>query len=143
MRPELFVATNWDETFPTSDPQLLVPGTGAFVNFVKTAVGHDPVFMGKPGTIYWNAIKSLHPEIDPKRTLMIGDRLNTDIAFGNGNNLGYTLLVESGVHRMDQDVRPLLNEMNSERGLSEDRKKLIPSHYLSKLSDLNQFLYNK
>lgn len=140
MNPELFIATNWDETFPTSDPKLLVPGTGAFVNFVKTAVGREPVFMGKPGTIYWDAIKSLHPDIDPKRTLMIGDRLNTDIAFGNQNHLGYTLLVESGVHKMDRDVKPLLEQLKDGKSSNEETKLLIPSHYLSTLSDLNQYI---
>lgn len=136
MNPELFIATNGDETFPTSDPQLLVPGTGAFVNFVKTAVNREPIFMGKPGTIYWDAIKSLHPNIDPSRTLMIGDRLNTDIAFGNQNNLGYTLLVESGVHTMERDVIPLLNQNDT----MKESKLLIPTHYLRKLSDLNVYL---
>lgn len=96
--------------------------------------------MGKPGTIYWDAIKSLHPDIDPKRTLMVGDRLNTDIAFGNQNNVQYTLLVESGVHGMDKDVRPLLVELKGSKESVEKKKLLIPTHYLNKLSDLNQFL---
>lgn len=89
--------------------------------------------MGKPGVRYFEAIRAVHPDIDEKRTLMIGDRLNTDIAFGNNNHIAFTLLVETGVHTM-VDVRPLLNSSRK-----EDRI-LIPSHYSKALSDINKYL---
>lgn len=127
--PDLFIATNMDETFPTANPSLLVPGTGAFVNFVRTAVGRDPVVMGKPNKSYWDAIKNVHPDIDGRRTLMIGDRLNTDISFGNINRIGYTLLVETGVHRLSDAEEATQNNHH-----------LVPSHYISSLSDLNKHL---
>ena len=37
VKSKFFVATNTDETFPTPDSRLLVPGTGAFVNFVRVS----------------------------------------------------------------------------------------------------------
>ena len=131
VHPSLFIATNEDETFPTPNPNILVPGTGAFVNFVRTAVGRDPVVMGKPHTSYWEAIKSVYPDIDPRRTLMIGDRLNTDIAFGNYNGLQFKLLVETGVHRLSDAL---------DAARDDTQHHLLPSHYLSSLSDLNKHL---
>lgn len=130
MDPDLFVATNTDETFPTSNADILVPGTGAFVNFVKTAVGREPIIMGKPNPRYWDAIKRVFSDIDCKRTLMIGDRLNTDIAFGNINGIRYTLLVGTGVHNMN-DVVNAVKDTNYD---------LVPSHYIDSLGDLCKYL---
>jgi HAD superfamily hydrolase (TIGR01450 family) len=131
VHPSLFIATNIDETFPTPNPALLVPGTGAFVNFVSTAVGRNPVVMGKPNASYWNAIKNVHPDIDPQRTLMIGDRLNTDISFGNLNGIGYTLLVETGVHRLSDAEEARKHHSNQH---------LVPTHFVASLNDLNKHL---
>ena len=41
---------------------------------VATAAGRDPVVMGKPHPAMFEEVRKSHPEIDPKRTLMIGDR---------------------------------------------------------------------
>jgi len=131
VKPALFVATNTDETFPTPDSSVLVPGTGAFVNFVRTVVGRDPVVMGKPNASYWDAITRVHPQIDPKRTLMIGDRLNTDISFGNKNGIAYNLLVETGVHTL-KDALEATKDINLHH--------LVPSHVLPSLNRLNDYL---
>lgn len=130
MKPQYFVATNLDETFPTPNNDILVPGTGAFVNFIRTAVGREPVIMGKPNSVYWDAVKRVHQSIDGKRTLMIGDRLNTDIAFGNLNGIKYNLLVGTGVHNMN-DVTDAINDKKYE---------FVPSHFVNSLGDLNKYL---
>lgn len=82
--------------------------------------------MGKPGHFYWKGVKSLYPDIDPNRTLMIGDRLNTDIAFGNKNGIKYTLLVGTGVNHFTDACETNDNDFR-------------PSHYLSSLGDLFSF----
>jgi ribonucleotide monophosphatase NagD (HAD superfamily) len=84
--------------------------------------------MGKPHSAYWLAIKNVYPEIDPKRTLMIGDKLNTDIAFGNRNGLGFTLLVETGVDSV-ANAKAAAADKNSHH--------LVPKYYLKSLNDLN------
>ena len=44
------------------------------VSAVATAAGRDPVVMGKPSPMMFEAVKKVHPDIKPERTLMIGDR---------------------------------------------------------------------
>ncbi len=87
----LFVATNTDRTFPT--PQGIAPGSGAFVAAVQEASGVTPLIAGKPEpTLYRNAID----RFQSKNALVIGDRLDTDIA--GAVNAGLTsLLVLSGI----------------------------------------------
>ncbi len=72
-----FIATNTDATFPT--PDGLVPGAGSIVAALQTATGKIPISMGKPGRAMFDAaLESL--DVSRDRTLMIGDRLDTDIA---------------------------------------------------------------
>ena len=59
---------------PLKHAPLCVSGTGAIVSAVATAAGRDPVVMGKPHPAMFEEVRKSHPGIDPKRTLMIGDR---------------------------------------------------------------------
>ncbi|KAI0265305.1 2-phosphoglycolate phosphatase [Gloeopeniophorella convolvens] len=90
-----FLATNEDSTYP-SDKGLL-PGAGAVLAPLVTALGPDrPVTaIGKPSSLMLDAIKAKH-NFDPERTIMVGDRLNTDIQFGKSGGLA-TLLVLTGI----------------------------------------------
>ena len=88
----LWIATNLDMTFPT--PRGMAPGNGAMVGAVATAVGRRPdAVAGKPEpALLLEAIR----RTGAVRPLMIGDRLDTDIAAGG--RLGIpTLLVMTGV----------------------------------------------
>lgn len=91
----LFLATNEDSTYP-SDKGLL-PGAGAVLSPLKTALGPTrPVTsIGKPSGLMLDCIKAKH-NFDPSRTVMVGDRLNTDIQFGKNGGLA-TLLVLTGI----------------------------------------------
>lgn len=72
-----FIATNEDPSLPS--PEGLIPGAGSVVAAVKTATGQTPVVMGKPHEpMYELALQMLGTT--PAETLMIGDRLDTDIA---------------------------------------------------------------
>lgn len=87
-----WIATNMDMTFPT--PRGLAPGNGALVGAVAAAVGRRPdAVAGKPEpALLLEAIR----RTGALRPLMIGDRLDTDIAAGG--RLGIqTLLVMTGV----------------------------------------------
>ena len=87
-----WIATNLDMTFPT--PRGLAPGNGALVGAVAASVGRRPdAVAGKPEpALLLEAIR----RTGALRPLMIGDRLDTDIAAGG--RLGIqTLLVMTGV----------------------------------------------
>jgi len=88
-----FIATNEDSTYPSSGG--LLPGAGAVFAPLVTALKREPLAIGKPKKTMIDCIKAKH-DFDPARTLMIGDRLNTDIAFGQSGGLS-TLLVLTGI----------------------------------------------
>lgn len=94
-----FYATNADAMFPTG--KNFLPGTGAIVSAVATATSKEPLIFGKPHQTMLDCIvEKCH--LDRQRTCMVGDRLDTDIAFGALGGLG-TLLVMSGV-TLEQDL---------------------------------------
>lgn len=72
-----FIGTNPDRTFPT--PEGLVPGTGSILAALEAATSVKPIIMGKPSpAIYQLALDRLG--VMPVETLVVGDRLETDIA---------------------------------------------------------------
>lgn len=92
-RGAAFIATNQDNSLPT--PEGLAPGAGSLVAALKTATGQQPLVMGKPDAPMFQAALRL-TGTKPADTLMIGDRLNTDIT--GAALLGFkTALVLTGV----------------------------------------------
>lgn len=72
-----FIGTNPDRTFPV--PEGLVPGAGAILAALEAATSVKPLIMGKPSpAIYQLALERL--EASAAETLVVGDRLETDIA---------------------------------------------------------------
>lgn len=51
-----------------------ITGTGALVNFVKTAATREPVVVGKPNTLSKDILEKTHGAFTAERTLMVGDR---------------------------------------------------------------------
>lgn len=80
-RPDIpWVATNTDWTIPVKGG--IAPGNGALVSAVHLAVGRLATFAGKPEPeIFHVAFERFG--VDPATTLMIGDRLDTDVLGAN------------------------------------------------------------
>ena len=91
--------------------------------------------MGKPEDYLCKVFFSDEMLKDRSRFLMIGDRLNTDILFGNNNNF-QTLLVETGVHKMNK-VNEIIDELEKKSGeVDKNLENQIPDFYLNRLGDL-------
>ena len=87
-----FLVTNKDITYPANG--TVYPGTGALVACISTPLGRDPIVCGKPTkTMLECIVKKYH--LNPSTTCMVGDRLDTDIAFGHMGGFS-TLLVLTG-----------------------------------------------
>ncbi len=88
-----FIATNTDSSFPT--PEGINPGTGMVIGALIGTTNVQPTVMGKPGVeMFHIAVEQLNA--DPETTVMIGDRLNTDIQGAQNAGLG-SILVLTGV----------------------------------------------
>jgi len=71
-----FIGTNGDATFPL--PDGLAPGAGSLIAALRTATDREPLMIGKPNAPMFEAALRALGTTRPA-TLMIGDRLNTDI----------------------------------------------------------------
>jgi NagD protein len=88
-----FIATNPDPTGPSLDGTL--PATGSVAALISRATGRDPYFVGKPNPLMMrSALNAL--EAHSESTIMLGDRMDTDIVSGLEAGLE-TILVLSGV----------------------------------------------
>ncbi|QFZ22329.1 HAD-IIA family hydrolase [Saccharothrix syringae] len=113
-----WVACNVDATLPTE--RGLLPGNGALVAALRTATGVEPLVAGKPATpLLEQAAKS----VGAQRPLVVGDRLDTDIAGAVSAGMD-SLLVLTGVSTEEEA-----------RLLPEDRR---PTHVAPDLSILHR-----
>lgn len=87
----LWVACNIDPTLPTERGQL--PGNGSMVAALRTATGQQPVVAGKPAR---PLVATATERLGAPRSLVVGDRLDTDVAAGVATGLD-ALLVLTGV----------------------------------------------
>ncbi len=88
-----FIGTNPDLTFPT--PEGLVPGAGSILAAMQAATDVEPIVIGKPANpMFQTALDIMGTP--PSNTLMIGDRLNTDIIGAQAVGM-QTALVFTGV----------------------------------------------
>jgi 4-nitrophenyl phosphatase len=100
-RGAAYIAANTDSTYPT--PQGLWPGAGSLVAAVSTASGREPVVAGKPSPLIVRAaLERMKAETD--ETLLVGDRLDTDIEAGLRAGVD-TALVLTGVSTEEEIER--------------------------------------
>ncbi|RYG69206.1 hypothetical protein EON64_03305 [archaeon] len=114
----LFLATNQDAVTHLTDAQEWA-GSGAIVGAIRGCTGRDPVVVGKPSSLLLDYIARTLG-VDKGRMCMVGDRLDTDVLFGQRSGLR-TVLTLSGVTR--------------ECILLSDANTILPDHYVNSIAD--------
>lgn len=96
-----FVATNPDPSGPSE--RGIVPACGAMAALIERATGVSPFFVGKPNPLMMRSALN-HLGWHSEHTVMIGDRMDTDIVAGVETGLE-TILVLTGVTRREDVAR--------------------------------------
>ncbi len=100
-RGAAFIGTNPDRTFPSE--RGIVPGNGAILAALEAATDVQPLVIGKPQPeMFIQAMRRMGGT--PEDTVVIGDRLDTDILGGQRAGLT-TWLVLSGVSTREEADR--------------------------------------
>ncbi|GAA6525473.1 HAD-IIA family hydrolase [Intrasporangium sp. DVR] len=93
-----FIATNPDPSGPS--PFGTLPATGSVAALISTATGRQPYYVGKPNPLMMrSALNRLAAHSET--TIMVGDRMDTDIVSGLEAGLR-TVLVLTGSTRREQ-----------------------------------------
>jgi phosphoglycolate/pyridoxal phosphate phosphatase family enzyme len=113
-----FIATNLDAVTHLTDAQEWA-GNGAMVGAIKGCTGVEPTLVGKPSALMIDYIVEKYG-CERGRICMVGDRLDTDILFGQNNGL-QTCLTLSGV--------------TTETKLLSDENKIKPDYYVGSIAE--------
>ncbi|KAK6481718.1 glycerol-3-phosphate phosphatase [Huso huso] len=122
----LFVGTNTDSRLPLEGGRA-VPGTGCLVRAVETAAQRKAQIIGKPSHFMFDCVVSEYG-IDPARTVMVGDRLDTDILLGFNCGLK-TVLTLTGVSNLDEATA-------YQESHCPERTGMVPDYYVETIADL-------
>jgi NagD protein len=96
-----FIATNPDPSGPSE--RGIVPACGAMAALIEKASGFSPFFVGKPNPLMMR-IALNYLGVHSENTVMIGDRMETDIIAGVESGME-TILVLTGVTRREDVTR--------------------------------------
>src|SRR5689334_276212 len=96
-----FLATNPDPTGPSQEGPL--PATGSVAALITRATGVAPYFVGKPNPLMMRSALN-RIEAHSETTVMIGDRMDTDIISGLEAGLRSVLVLtgSTGEHEVDR-----------------------------------------
>ena len=97
-RGATYICTHPDRSVPIED--CLLPDAGAIAAMITAATGVFPVFMGKPSPVAMPLIET-KTGVRADQTCIIGDRLYTDIAFGNRSGATSILVLTGGTNEQE------------------------------------------
>ena len=114
-----FVATNLDTgRMQGIKGTRFMAGTGCLVSAVQVGCGRAPdVVIGKPSEWWINHIIDSH-KLDRKRTVMFGDRLDTDMLFAQLGGID-SVLVLTGVTQDLNEITPSITPTYVANGLAD------------------------
>lgn len=98
-----FVATNPDVSGP--DEKGIVPACGAIAALIESATGKSPFFVGKPNPLMMRTALNFLG-VHSEDTMMIGDRMDTDIVAGVESGMMTTLVLSGVTSREAVDQYP-------------------------------------
>ena len=121
-------ATNPDYANRLPNSELLSPECGSIVAAIEASCGglKRAIYCGKPSSIIVEYCKDKLQVTDPRRILMIGDRLDTDIEFANRSGF-LSCLVLSGCTTQGQ-VAAETNPLRKPTVVAADLHDLISSY---------------
>jgi NagD protein len=93
-----FIATNPDVTGPSAEGPL--PATGSVAAMVTKATGAEPYFVGKPNPMMFRSAMN-RIDAHSESTMMVGDRMDTDIVAGIEAGLETVLVLSGSTKRSD------------------------------------------
>ncbi|SNX86444.1 related to PDR16 - protein involved in lipid biosynthesis and multidrug resistance / PHO13 -4-nitrophenylphosphatase [Melanopsichium pennsylvanicum] len=114
-----FILTNDDSTFPAKGGPW--PGAGSLSAPLVFSTKRTPTIVGKPHKPMLDCIIATK-NFDPKRAIMVGDRLNTDIEFAKAGGIA-SMLVLTGISKRDEIEGP--------------HAKTVPDYLIDSLGDLD------
>eukprot|EP00448_Togula_jolla_P024007 CAMPEP_0170592628 /NCGR_PEP_ID=MMETSP0224-20130122/13022_1 /TAXON_ID=285029 /ORGANISM="Togula jolla, Strain CCCM 725" /LENGTH=399 /DNA_ID=CAMNT_0010916539 /DNA_START=31 /DNA_END=1230 /DNA_ORIENTATION=- len=120
-----FIATNLDRVTHLTDAQEWA-GNGTMVGAVSGCTGMSPNVVGKPAPLMIDYLAEKFNITDRSRICMVGDRLDTDIAFGINNGLK-TCLTLSGVTSLPE----LMDEVPRKKGTEG----IQPNYYVNSIAE--------
>jgi NagD protein len=98
-----FIATNPDVTGPSAEGPL--PTTGSVAALITAATRRQPYFVGKPNPMMFRSALN-RIEAHSETTIMIGDRMDTDVVAGIEAGLDTILVLTGSTHPDDLDRFP-------------------------------------
>jgi NagD protein len=115
-----FIATNPDPSGPS--PAGTLPATGSVAALISTATGRQPYYIGKPNPLMMrSALNRL--DAHSETTIMVGDRMDTDIISGLEAGLRTVLVLTGSTSREQVEHFPYR-----------------PSRIVASVADLVQFV---
>jgi NagD protein len=96
-----FIGTNPDPTGPSEDG--IVPACGSMAALIEKATGVSPFFVGKPNPLMMRTALN-YLGVHSENTVMIGDRMDTDVVAGVESGME-TILVLSGLTSREEVAR--------------------------------------
>ena len=114
-----FILTNDDSTFPAKGGPW--PGAGSLSAPLIFSTKRTPTIVGKPHKPMLDCIIATK-QFDPKRAIMVGDRLNTDIEFAKAGGVA-SMLVLTGISKREEIEGP--------------DAKTVPDYLINSLGDLD------
>lgn len=132
----MFVATNTDAR-GHFNPKQEWPGAGSAVGAIKTVVETEPTVVGKPAGFLLDLIMEQHG-LTKDDICMVGDRLDTDIQWGNEHGFT-TLLVMTGVTTYGM-VEGMGAQQGGQQAGGAAARAAVPTYTIDTIADLTQVL---